>query len=127
MRHISKDERTKIQRALIDNSGDYRAVAVHLHVTVHEVYWVDIVENRKFNHTELGRGRPELHKFVIAIRSLFTTTAWNNNDAKIHAARQAYDRGEVEITTGRDGENLILYAIPRKKKAQRTKSYFILD
>lgn len=124
MRVIKKEERVHILQTLADCKGDYVQAAKKLSISVDTISWVDMVENKRFNYTEAGRGRPELWKYIVAIRSVFETLGWRNNDKAIIKAREDYDAGKVELCTGRDGENLILYAIPRKVIAKGRKPYF---
>lgn len=59
-----------------------------------------------------GYGRPELQQFIVARK--LATAVWDNTDPDIAAARDAFEAGTIDMTTGRDGKWLILYAIPRK-------------
>lgn len=59
---------------------------------------------------------------IIARRRLDIPTAgWRQISPiwTIQQARDAYDRGEVEIATGRDGDEATLYAIPRVGRIKR--------
>lgn len=115
MRKISEEERVKIVETLIKHGGGgYEATARELHLSTRIVQWVDIVANRKFGYTDAGRGRPELQEFIIGIRDLAECGGWDNSETKIKNARQDYDDGKIEMCTGRDGMNCILYAIPRR-------------
>lgn len=58
-----------------------------------------------------GQGRPEMRKYLIASKSV--DDQWDNADISIADARQKYERGTHEMTTGRDGDTLLLYLIPR--------------
>ncbi len=69
-----------------------------------------------------GLGRPELVEFTVARKR--ADASWNNEDPAVAAARAAYEAGTVDMCTGRDGNWLILYAIPRKKPAPRV-GYFL--
>jgi hypothetical protein len=57
-----------------------------------------------------GVGRPEMEKYTVCIKHV--NEAWDNQDA-CAKARADYEAGTHELATGRDGDNLILYAIPR--------------
>lgn len=58
-----------------------------------------------------GKGRPELRKYLVA--SKFVDEQWDNTDISIIDARQKYEKGTHEMATGRDGDTLLLYSIPR--------------
>lgn len=61
---------------------------------------------------------------IIARRALHIAGAtWRpapGAPLSIAAARDAYDRGEIELATGRDGDYATLYAIPRRERDIRT-------
>lgn len=65
-----------------------------------------------------GLGRPELRDFIVARRSL-RGPRWDNTDPNIAKARELYEQGHIDMTTGRDGTWEILYAIPRMRKQPR--------
>ena len=64
-----------------------------------------------------GMGRPALRKYIVARKK--STAEWDNLDPKVAKARKDYEAGAIEMATGRDGSWLILYAIPRRRKAPR--------
>lgn len=68
-----------------------------------------------------GKGRPELQQYTVGRKKAWEE--WDNKEPLIDQARKDYENGVVEIVTGRDGEFLILYAIPRRK-AQPRVGYF---
>jgi len=126
MTTLTEADRYKVLETLSRMKGSVEKTASRLGLTRRQVEEIDIIENRKFNYTREGRGRPELQKYIVAIRDVDHTSAWDLKDTKIAQARDLYDQGLVEITTGRDGFNLILYAIPRHKPAIR-KPYFVTE
>lgn len=70
-----------------------------------------------------GYGRPELQKYLISRTR--AGAAWPAADAPaIQHARNEYDAGIIEMCTGRDGDWLILYAIPRRTPAHNRLPYF---
>ncbi len=69
-----------------------------------------------------GFGRPELTKYMVARRRV-ASNKWENDDAAIASARQAYEDGTHDMSTARDGGWLILYSMPLKRKNPRP-SYF---
>lgn len=70
-------------------------------------------------------GRVELRPYIVA--STVAGQAWGDKDRKaIQSARMRYDQGLDEMCTGRDGPLLILYSIPRQKRAE-PRSYFFGD
>ena len=64
-----------------------------------------------------GYGRPDLRPYLVARKQAHA--AWHNRDPEIVAARRAYDAGTHEMVTGRDGQWLLLYSIPRHVAAVR--------
>ncbi len=70
-----------------------------------------------------GFGRPEIQQYTVARKRAWET--WNNEDNDIATARNMYEAGVVELATGRDGDWLILYAFPRKKREPNREGYFL--
>jgi hypothetical protein len=70
-----------------------------------------------------GQGRPEMRKYVVAKKQAMED--WNNTDPDIAFARAAYEAGTHEMCSGRDGDTILLYSIPRTKKDPRP-NYFAL-
>lgn len=123
MKEYTEAQKQLVLESLSKNKGSVIRTAKHLGMTPAEVRLIDIVANGKFNYTPEGRGRLELQPYIIAVRDRNETATWDNTDPKIIKAREYYDQGLVELTTGVDGMNLILYAIPREKKKER-ETYF---
>lgn len=69
-----------------------------------------------------GLGRPELQQFTVGRKRAWE--AWNNEEPAIAEARSQYEKGTHEMVTGRDGDWLILYAIPRKHRDPNRAGYF---
>lgn len=69
-----------------------------------------------------GFGRPDLSPFLVARKKAWGV--WDNDDPKIADARDKYEQGTHEMATGRDGDWLILYSIPRKNPDPRP-GYFL--
>lgn len=63
-----------------------------------------------------GYGRPEVRDHLVARKRAHET--WDNTNPDIAAARAEYEAGTHEMTTGRDGDWLLLYSIPRQKPAE---------
>jgi len=116
---LSPAQKAHILHVLAIFNGDHDKAAQKLRVGRNLVYNLDVVENRRFNWTPAGRGRKSLQKFIVAIRLADDPTGWNNEDPKIKKARGDYNSGLIDMVTGRDGMNLILYAIPRRVKEDR--------
>ena len=106
-----------------ESNGSYSKTVRKLSIPTPVVEYVDVVENKRFNYTPEGRGRESLQKYIIAIKDVRNGEDWDNDSQEISEARKAYDDGRIEMATGRDGFNLILYAIPRVEQAVR-KPYF---
>ena len=61
-------------------------------------------------------GRPELQQHIVSFTR--AGTAWPEEDeVAINLARMQYDAGLVELCQGREGQFIILYAIPNKQPA----------
>lgn len=65
-----------------------------------------------------GMGRPELQDFIVARRAI-RGPRWENSDPNIMKARELYEKGHIDMATGRDGSWEILYAIPRLRTQPR--------
>ena len=77
-----------------------------------------------FTERHGGFGRPELQPFIISRRKAMNPK-WPPCDLqKITVARHKFDRGEIEMPTGRDGDWYILYSIPRSKVDKHRRPYF---
>lgn len=125
MRYIPEGERIDILRVLKECKGDAVLASRSLGVSVSIIEWVDIVVNKKFNATPSGLGKPELQAYIVAMRSIFSYDGWDNNSEVLIKARSDYEKGLVELTTGRDGVNLILYAIPRANVDKDRRPYLL--
>lgn len=64
-----------------------------------------------------GWGRPELRGFAVDRRRAYQ--AWDNSIPEIANARADYEAGTHEMCTGRDGDWLIMYSIPRTRVTPR--------
>jgi hypothetical protein len=101
----------------------YERVAKKAGVSVDFVRNYDIVANKRFVVSEDGQGRPEMRKYIVAIRH--ADRHWDKNKYPgLDQARRDYDAGRIEMITGRDGFNFILYAIPRTEIAKKRRVYF---
>jgi hypothetical protein len=58
-----------------------------------------------------GRGRPELEKYIVATKN--AVDPWDNSLTELQQARARYEAGTHEMCSGRDGDTIILYSIPR--------------
>lgn len=72
---------------------------------------------------------PEAH--IIARRNLAAVTAaaaaWKpvaGAAMTVGQAQDAYDRGEIEMAQGRDGDAMLLFAIPRVQRATGRRPWF---
>lgn len=73
-----------------------------------------------------GFGRPDVQPFIVARRTV-KDRQWDNKLPEIIKARAEYEAGTHEMATGRDGQWLILYSIPRVKPVRGRKNYFQLE
>jgi len=118
---VTDKTKEKVLELLIKHNGDYETVARFARVNSRIVYWIDVLENKKFNKTQDGLGVPHLQPYIVATKDADDNRGWPNNSPKLKEARELYDRGLVELVTGRDGMKLILYAIPRRMPQDRKK------
>lgn len=80
---------------------------------------------RKLNRWVISadrRGRPELRQYIVAIRHA-DAPGWQSS-TMLDNARRDYDAGMVELCQARDGNNIILYSIPRRVPVKRVHAYF---
>ena len=68
-----------------------------------------------------GLGREELRPYIVAHK--LVCEEWSNTNPEIARARLLYDEGLTEMCTGRVGNTLILYSIPRDRPTTR-RNYF---
>lgn len=73
-----------------------------------------------------GLGRPELREFMVARRRAMGEP-WDNTDARIAEARVNFEAGTHMMATGRDGQWLLLYSIPRQGKVKPAPGYFSME
>ena len=69
-----------------------------------------------------GMGRPEMQQFIVDRKRPWEI--WPNLTDPVLTARNQYEAGTHEMATGRDGDWLILYSIPRKTVAKDRQNYF---
>lgn len=119
MQFISDETKQLVIDTLRNNKGDERLTAHQLGLSEAQVRWVDMIVHQKFDQAVKGKGRPELQPYIVAIRDKNFEPVWDNTNPKIQKARDLYDEGVVEVMTGVDGDNIILYAIPRRFKDER--------
>lgn len=119
---FTESEEQIILKNLEKYKGNSKRVATKLGISERAVITLDIMKNKKYNYTAEGLGPKHLQQYIIGVRSTFSDQGWGKS-SKIIEARKLYDQGLVEIATGRDGMNFILYAIPRREKINR-KPYF---
>lgn len=121
--NIDNDTKKKILDSLITYKGNYSRVRLKTGIPQSIIEFVDITENKKYNYTIEGRGPVEMQKYIIAVKDVRDGQGWPNKSPEIVSARNAYDDGLVELCTGRDGFNILLYSIPRVQPVIR-KAYF---
>lgn len=124
MQFFSEETKQLVIDTLRDNKGDEARTAQQLGLSEAQVRWVDVIVNKKFDMNVVGKGRPELQPYIVAIRDRNFEPVWDNENPKIIKARELYDEGVVEMATGIDGDNIILYAIPRRFKDEDRPPYF---
>ncbi len=106
----------------LTTTRDHGKVARRLGLPIKVIREVDIDICGRHVQTEDRGGAVGLRKFVIATKHI--DEVWPTDDVKIIDAQKLYDRGVVEICTGRDGFRMILYAIPRQEKDVKRTPYF---
>lgn len=90
-------------------------VAKELQVDVKTVR--HILKTRGYYEQSDGRGPATLKPYIVAVRTI--EDQWDNTQPEIKKARKDYDDGKVELCQGRDGDNIILYAIPKRRQVDR--------
>lgn len=92
------------------------------------VVWKVIDENKDrmsiYEERFGGKGRPELEQHLVASRRA-TDREWDNDDRGIIGARKAFEAGTHLMATGRDGQWLLLYCIPRTGAKDPKPNYFL--
>lgn len=126
MQFFSEEQKQLVLDTLRSNKGDVTRTAHQLGMSEAQIGWVDVIANGKLKYIE-GKGRAELQPYIIAIRDKRYEPLWDNSNPKIAKARDLYDEGKVEIVTGTDGFNVILYAIPRRYPELDRQPYFPLE
>lgn len=126
MQYFSEEQKQLVLDTLRENKGDIQSTARQLGMSESQVNWVDVIVNGKLTYIE-GKGRAELQPYIVAIRDKRFEPLWDNDNPKISKARDLYDEGKVEIVTGNDGNNVILYAIPRRFPELDRVPYFPLE
>lgn len=69
-----------------------------------------------------GLGLPNMQQYIVARKRPWEL--WDNKVDPVLTARADYEAGTHEMLTGRDGDWLILYSIPRKVVAKDRQNYF---
>lgn len=124
---IDTETATSLLKTLEDNNYDYEKVARTIKVSILTLKNIDIILNKKHSLTEEGLGPKNMRQYIIARRHVDDPNGWNNEDPKIIYAREAYDKGEVELMTGRDGNILNMYLIPRVTKTNKREHFITLE
>lgn len=69
--------------------------------------------------SEDGLGRQELRQFIVDVKHV--NSSWPRISQAVY---DAYDDGTVDVCQGRDGDTIILYAIPRQRVDRERRPYF---
>jgi len=110
---VDNEKRLEIVRSLIKTRSAYKT-AKATGYDIRDILSVAEEENSPRSNREErfgGYGPPNMRDFMVARKKAWE--AWKNSDPAIKKAREDYECGVVELATGRDGDWLILYAIPR--------------
>ena len=115
-------QREELQ-ALLIRGKDYLHVARKLKISATTVRNFDIITNGRYVVSEDGYGKVSIRKYIISRR--YIDQEWPAmDDVVIENARKDYDKGKVEMVTGRDGFYQLLYRIPRTRIDKKRKAYF---
>lgn len=113
-------------QSLLIRGRDYLYIARKLKISATTVRNFDVITNGRNVVSDDGYGRKELRKYIISRR--YIDSEWPAmDDIVIENARKDYDKGKIELVTGRDGFYQLLYRIPRQRIAKRRKPYFTLE
>lgn len=113
--YFTEEQLELIQTCIEKHKDNSEAVKAQLRISQIQLDLANILIYKTHNYTDEGMGRQSLQKHLVARRNRFLTRGWNDEDKKIIKARELYDQGLVEMTTGIDGIYILLYAIPRKQ------------
>lgn len=131
---MNEDIQNRVREAYRANGGNLHQVAQELGLPLtdcRQAFPVQPVLTRSFDdepqpnrdkngHLEVGR--KSLRPKIVAVR--LATSWWRPEDRDaIRNARKSYDAGTHILTTGRDGQWIVLYAIKRRKPVA-PQSYF---
>lgn len=107
----------------LDAGVDSDVIATRFRIPFPVVRYMAIGERQRWVQSLDGRGPAHLRKYIVAIRHV--DGDWPTESiSKIDEHRSKYDQGRVELCSGRDGYNIILYSIPRKTVAKGRSLYF---
>ncbi len=125
MSKLTPEIREEISRDLRKTRAPART-ARNLGYTIHMV--LEVLEEEKHprpfrDEVYGGLGRPDIRDFTVDRKKVWEV--WDNDKPAIAKARADYEAGTIEMCTGRDGDWLILYAIPRTKQATDRAGYFL--
>ena len=112
----------QILQRLAENNGNFNLTAGEMKVSANHVRELHLINTKRFNATPEGLGPKKLQKYIVATKKVYED--WDNEAPKLSKARQDYDDGKIEMCTGRDGLNLIIYAFPKKKPSMENRPYF---
>lgn len=112
----------QILKRLEENKGNYTLTATEMKISANAIRKLHLVSTKQFNATPEGRGPKHLQKYLVAVTKVYE--GWDNELPEIAKARQSYDEGKIEMCTGRDGLNLLMYAFPKKKPSMQNRPYF---
>jgi hypothetical protein len=100
-------------------------VAKNLGYSIRDVLPIidEYVGNRTVREEKFGGFGPEhMRKYIVGRKAV--VGVWNNNDPQIAQARLDFEAGTHTMTTGRDGDWLLLYSIPLRKRDPKI-GYFL--
>lgn len=127
---MSKQITPEVEAEVIDvfkrTRGSPFKTATETGVDVKDVW--DIVDRNKdkisaFEERHGGQGRPELQRYLAATRRA-GDRGWDLENAGVVRARANLELGTHIMATGRDGQWLLLYSIPRKGPRDPKPGYF---
>lgn len=128
--HVTETLIVELQRELKGNRPNPVRIAARYGVPAAMVRYI-MQESPSPNTTfskvsEDGWGQPNLRPYLVSRKA--AGDGWPEEDKeKIEVERENYDDGISEMCQGRDGDFILLYSIPRKRKINRRYRTFSED
>jgi hypothetical protein len=101
-------------KSVLEETRNPHEIARRLKITVEKAR--ESLSNEDLTYLP-GWGKVALQKYILDRRHCMWAQ-WTAQDL-IHVHRRMHDRGEITLCHGRDGDWILLYAMPVRKKVSR--------